>query len=544
MLDKLLGVSPSPQQEATRDPKKPDRTAKNEFEKLLNPNNQQKDTKNKLLLSKKGKYEELGPTKKENDKKENDKEELVEKSSRGIKKKMTEVDKTVSMISNVMASPESEFEVPDIDQDLATIETNPETLTKLEVPVKQKEQEEYPVDLGPMGLQLMNLHQTEELVSSLEASESPIVDSAIAFENVQASLETVQDSLEMQPQIEQDAVLRSEVAQITAKPAIDFVDQNIEQKIVQTLEDSGLLQQVKEFEEAQGLTGEQANEFELKIMNQLKAEYQQLQQSVIQSPKAQTQVQPDSPGLFQQSQQKENSSHFSNDGSKAKAAPEPVAEIKPDSLKAESLLHTGQSHHLDFKAQMIAKSETVTDPSKLAELEAQQDKNIQEVMKQAQYLVRKGGGEMTVKMSPDGIGEVQLKVMLDGGKINIEMQTQDRSIKKMIEDSLSELKSGLAAQRLNVEHVKIDTVNATNTEQRAFLENNLGQSGSQFEQREFWKQFQENFGNQARRSSYGEISSTERIQQRSEPEALKPIHYSQNTYRANGRTGSTLNQVA
>ena len=94
--------------------------------------------------------------------------------------------------------------------------------------------------------------------------------------------------------------------------------------------------------------------------------------------------------------------------------------------------------------------------------------NLKEILNQAQYLVTQGGGEVSVKMTPEGMGEVQLKIMMENGKMNLEMNTHDKNVQKLIQDSLSDLKSSLAAHQITVEHVtlnnKVNTVNdAQNT---------------------------------------------------------------------------------
>lgn len=96
------------------------------------------------------------------------------------------------------------------------------------------------------------------------------------------------------------------------------------------------------------------------------------------------------------------------------------------------------------------------------------DSNIKEIINQAQYIVKQGGGEVTIKMTPEGMGEVQLRVMLENGKMNLQMNTQDRHVQKMIEDNLSDLKTSLASHQISVEHVTINdrmnSVQKTNTE--------------------------------------------------------------------------------
>ena len=174
-------------------------------------------------------------------------------------------------------------------------------------------------------------------------------------------------------------------------------------------------------------------------------------------------------------------------------------------------------------------------------LEENHDQNIKEIMNQAQYLVKKGGGEMNVKMNPDGLAEVQLKVVLLDGKVNIEMQTQDKAVKKLMEDSLSELKSGLAAHHLSIEHVKINSVNATNTDNSAQFQSNMNQQGSDDKQREYWNKFQDNLSqNNSRRANYASVAGATSAAAVERPSA--PTSSSLRTY--GGTKGSQVNRVA
>jgi flagellar hook-length control protein FliK len=213
-------------------------------------------------------------------------------------------------------------------------------------------------------------------------------------------------------------------------------------------------------------------------------------------------------------------------------------DLKSDMLNSTSLQHAGQSHG-EFKTHLTNSASPIAEATATQKMD-EPEKNIQEIMNKAQYLVKQGGGEMNVKMSPDGLGEVQLKVLLQDGKVNIEMQTQDKSVKKLIEDSLSELKSSLAAHRLSVEHVRIDTVNATNTDNNTQFQSNLNNSGSDDRQREYWKQFQDNLSqNQSRRANYSGTTSGS-----VKPTAATSTSQSVSALRTYGGTkGATLNSV-
>jgi preprotein translocase subunit SecD len=140
------------------------------------------------------------------------------------------------------------------------------------------------------------------------------------------------------------------------------------------------------------------------------------------------------------------------------------------------------------------------------------------------------------------MGEVNLKVQLLDGKLNIEMQTQDKHVKKLIEDSLSDLKSGLAAHRLSLEHVKIDTVNATNTDNSAQMQSNQNQGGSEQGNREFWKDMQGQMNQQSSQRNFSQSfsDSSRSVSSVSTPRANQA--QAARTY--GGTKGATINRVA
>jgi len=245
-------------------------------------------------------------------------------------------------------------------------------------------------------------------------------------------------------------------------------------------------------------------------------------------------LQKDLSAQMPQSMQEENSAQGDSSAESGRQS-----DLLSSDQTAVNELHqaAGQSH-TDFKAQL---SQTVSANSsdKMPQLEDNREANIRDLMNQAQYLVKKGGGEVTVKMTPEGMGEVQLKVMLENGKLNIQMQTQDRDVKKLIEDSLSELKSGLAAHRLSLEHVKIDTVNATNTDNSAQMQSNLSQGQADGRAREFWSDLQGQMNQNSRQrsgsSDYAGAAGPIRSVASASSQSLR-------TY--GGTKGATVNRVA
>lgn len=133
------------------------------------------------------------------------------------------------------------------------------------------------------------------------------------------------------------------------------------------------------------------------------------------------------------------------------------------------------------------------------------DRNIQNVMQQAQYLVKNGGGEMKVKMTPEGLGEIQLRVELKEGRIQLHMMAENKETKRMLESGISELKDSLSMQKINLDSVKIDSVVKTNVDVQTQNQNHSSQnqnpSQDSRDTRQFWNQFQDQFGGRPQREA-------------------------------------------
>lgn len=110
------------------------------------------------------------------------------------------------------------------------------------------------------------------------------------------------------------------------------------------------------------------------------------------------------------------------------------------------------SQEVDFK--------TLMSPSSGIALETDNDvENVNELVSRAKVLAEKGGGEVKVILKPEGLGEVNVKVALEDGKLNVEMLTESQHAKKLIEKGLVDLKSSLHSQNLDVQNIKVDLSN-------------------------------------------------------------------------------------
>ncbi len=484
MFNQSIGVSPPPKGKA-QDSKVDLKKDFNETSKGQYKSDFEKALKEKLAVKQKEKKEaeqnEHLEAKLKKPDKELKAEEKDKKSSGGTKKKMTEKCDD-QMISNNMASIENEVEIPESKIDLAQILENHDELEIVKLDQPQKG-----IDLKAFDLPAQDL-----AAASLEKLTD--VNNQLTIEQTQAKAYTFEKELSDQVGYQSEAD--------SSKPS---------------LASSELVQKMKSFEVEKNLTADKAQAFEKSVLDQLQK---------IQS----TQVE----GAAQAKTSDKGDQQTQGDDFSQK-------NLKSDQMNSADLMHAGQSHG-DFKAQLgAAPMNPAAELSHMNRLEENHDQNVREIMNQAKYLVTQGGGEMSVKMSPDGLAEVQLKVVLLDGKVNIEMHTQDKAVKKLIEDSLSELKSGLAAQHLSIEHVKINSVSATNTDNSAQFQSNWNQSSSENKQREFWNQVQDSISqNNSRHANYSSVSGVARPSSVYQPVATTSS--SPRTY--GGTKGSQINRVA
>ena len=169
------------------------------------------------------------------------------------------------------------------------------------------------------------------------------------------------------------------------------------------------------------------------------------------------------------------------------------------------------SHHLASSAPTVSKADASSalaptfagamgamDPGASAQ---ENQANIQQIMKQAQYMIKKGGGESKIQLNPEGLGEIRMKVLVNDGKVNLEMTAENKETKKLLESSINDLKSSLSQHKLSVDQVRVDIGSQSANDQRQGDSQNLQkqmdmrQEQSQNQQRDqardFWSQFQD-----------------------------------------------------
>lgn len=149
---------------------------------------------------------------------------------------------------------------------------------------------------------------------------------------------------------------------------------------------------------------------------------------------------------------------------------------------------------------------------------AEMNENVSQIMNRAQALVKDGGGEMKVRLNPEGLGEVNLKVSVHNGEVQIEMIAANDQTKQLLEKGLVELKDSLLSHKLQVDHIKVETGQNV---QQDFMADQRESAERQFQQR-FLQEFMH--GNDQRRFGFNNIGSARMPSSQTQDEAINSLY--------------------
>jgi len=85
-----------------------------------------------------------------------------------------------------------------------------------------------------------------------------------------------------------------------------------------------------------------------------------------------------------------------------------------------------------------------------------------------------GGGEMRVRLMPDELGELHLRVITNGNGVGLQIHASSEKAKKIIEESLSFLKESLSAQHLSLNHVDVSLTGQSSAQSNNSHSNSQG----------------------------------------------------------------------
>mgnify|MGYP005837662377 CR=1 FL=1 len=85
------------------------------------------------------------------------------------------------------------------------------------------------------------------------------------------------------------------------------------------------------------------------------------------------------------------------------------------------------------------------------------DKNelLQQVIQRVQVDLKPGQTEMRMNLKPENLGQLQMKLVLEDGKVTAQFLTSNQNVKEALENSLSQLRQSLQEQGIRVEKLSV-----------------------------------------------------------------------------------------
>ena len=87
------------------------------------------------------------------------------------------------------------------------------------------------------------------------------------------------------------------------------------------------------------------------------------------------------------------------------------------------------------------------------------------------------GGEVRIRLKPENLGELHLKVTTQGDQVGLQIQASDERAKQIIEESMSHLKDSLATQSLTLGKVDVSVAQMSDSSSSSWNQSNQQQSG-------------------------------------------------------------------
>ncbi len=148
-----------------------------------------------------------------------------------------------------------------------------------------------------------------------------------------------------------------------------------------------------------------------------------------------------------------------------------------EDTESESATLLGQVAN-DVNAKVVKNSEFKLQLNELSIPQLGQE-NVSEISGRAQTLAKAGGGQMKVELTPEGMGSIELKVSVKEGRVDVSILTENQDTKRLLESKLGDLKSSLESHKLNLDQVRVDFTERSNTRENLMDQHNR-QSAREF----------------------------------------------------------------
>lgn|GEM_PF-5386795 len=114
----------------------------------------------------------------------------------------------------------------------------------------------------------------------------------------------------------------------------------------------------------------------------------------------------------------------------------------------------------EFQVEFTAAKAADTQPKELT-FAKQLDSIMQQVVEQSKVTIGNGKSEVEIKLKPEYLGKVHLKVVLEEGILTAKLAVESQAVGKVLESNLNQLKNYMQEQGLNFTQVNVEVGSGT-----------------------------------------------------------------------------------
>jgi len=121
----------------------------------------------------------------------------------------------------------------------------------------------------------------------------------------------------------------------------------------------------------------------------------------------------------------------------------------------ESLAYTEATNNFEeklteVKSEIVNKNQNIENPEEV----------IKQITEKAKFFITEDKSEVVIKLKPDHLGKVSLKISIENGNISAKFLAESEKVREMLESNFNSLKDSLNKQGLNIQNLSVSVGNS------------------------------------------------------------------------------------
>jgi len=131
------------------------------------------------------------------------------------------------------------------------------------------------------------------------------------------------------------------------------------------------------------------------------------------------------------------------------------AEAKVEVETEEGLTYTEATNNFEeklseVKSEIVNKNQNIENPEEV----------IKQITEKAKFFITEDKSEVVIKLKPDHLGKVSLKISIENGNISAKFLAESEKVREMLESNFNSLKESLNKQGLNIQNLSVSVGNS------------------------------------------------------------------------------------